>query len=542
MTLPPLISETPLVSVIMFCRNRVCSIRRAVESVLAQSYPNWELIIQDGASTDGTREAIEAYTHDARIKLVSEKDTGPFDAMWRAYRRAQGELFGSCLSDEELYPHALSEGVNYFRFNQSSAAILRDVDYTDITGKVIQRSHGDEFNFLDYLAMQFSLALCSMLFRRTALQDLDYLSRNWRFDCADFELLTRLGERHQIDYYPGVVAKYTQFHEDQLSTNLELSFVGAQGQMQFIHDFFGESPPEKIYRHLRPFPLIVTYKKLRQRYLERGATELAEKLSRFMDRFDLNYGVTPRQLACEAIEIGALDLAKDLLADIPTFSEDYAESLRLQAEIFTGLGQTDEAWKFWEKMREQGFPGAEDGRQKLHEKLQGRGAGHGFPVWTDLEKRCARRLDERMTFTSWAPGAHLHGAVLEAWAKILQLLPQARLLLVNPDLRASDARRYLRTFFKQHGIGPESLLLLPGESDQLSVSMVAQTDIYLDTFPYSDTLGLSYAVSQGVTSVVREAAETTGLPSRGPVKWVTTNTKSYIVTAVKLAKKTKTGK
>ena len=51
----------PRVSVFMFCRNRVHTIRRSVESVLAQTYPNIEYIIQDGASTDGTLEVLQEY-------------------------------------------------------------------------------------------------------------------------------------------------------------------------------------------------------------------------------------------------------------------------------------------------------------------------------------------------------------------------------------------------------------------------------------------------------------------------------------------------
>ena len=153
--------EAPLVSVIMFCRNRATTIRRAIESILGQSYSNWELIIQDGASTDGTREILESYLADARIKLVSEPDAGPFDAMWRAYKRGSGAFFASCLSDEELLPHALEEGVNYLRFNPRAAALLRDVDYTDLAGNVTMRVFGDEFNFMDYMAMQFIVALHS---------------------------------------------------------------------------------------------------------------------------------------------------------------------------------------------------------------------------------------------------------------------------------------------------------------------------------------------------------------------------------------------
>ena len=46
--------QTPLVSIMSFCKNREQTIRRSIDSVLSQSYTNIEFVIQDGASTDGT--------------------------------------------------------------------------------------------------------------------------------------------------------------------------------------------------------------------------------------------------------------------------------------------------------------------------------------------------------------------------------------------------------------------------------------------------------------------------------------------------------
>src|SRR5574339_194257 len=77
---------TPLVSIICFCRNRAQTIRRCIDSVLAQSYTNLEFVVQDGASTDGTLEILKSYD-DPRIKIVSEPDSGPAEAFWRVLNR-----------------------------------------------------------------------------------------------------------------------------------------------------------------------------------------------------------------------------------------------------------------------------------------------------------------------------------------------------------------------------------------------------------------------------------------------------------------------
>ena len=88
---------SPLVSIVMFCRNGAKSIERSIDSVLGQSYPNIEFIIQDSASTDGTLEILKSYGD--RLNVVSEPDAGTNDGFWRALLRCRGSLSGrACLT------------------------------------------------------------------------------------------------------------------------------------------------------------------------------------------------------------------------------------------------------------------------------------------------------------------------------------------------------------------------------------------------------------------------------------------------------------
>ncbi|MEK6755342.1 MAG: glycosyltransferase, partial [Bacteroidota bacterium] len=65
----------PLVSILCPCKNREKTIRRCINSILVQDYPSIEIIVQDGASTDGTLEILQSYGQ--RIQLISEPDSGP---------------------------------------------------------------------------------------------------------------------------------------------------------------------------------------------------------------------------------------------------------------------------------------------------------------------------------------------------------------------------------------------------------------------------------------------------------------------------------
>src|SRR3954467_9768230 len=105
-------TERPLVSIFMFVRNGGKALRRAIDSVMAQTYPNIEFIVQDAVSTDGTLDLLRSYGD--RINLVSELDSGPSEGLWGAMERCNGEIVGSCLADEELMPDAVEQAVRAF--------------------------------------------------------------------------------------------------------------------------------------------------------------------------------------------------------------------------------------------------------------------------------------------------------------------------------------------------------------------------------------------------------------------------------------------
>ena len=86
------------ISIITVVWNNAKTIKDAINSVLNQSYKDVEYIVIDGASTDGTIEIVKSYGD--RIKFISEKDNGLYDAMNKGIRMATGDVVGILNSDD----------------------------------------------------------------------------------------------------------------------------------------------------------------------------------------------------------------------------------------------------------------------------------------------------------------------------------------------------------------------------------------------------------------------------------------------------------
>jgi glycosyltransferase len=100
------------VTIITTCYNRVATIRDAIESVLAQDYPQLEYILVDGASIDGTLDIIREYG-DRITTVISEPDSGMYEAINKGIRIATGEVIGLLHSDDFLYDaHVVSRIVD----------------------------------------------------------------------------------------------------------------------------------------------------------------------------------------------------------------------------------------------------------------------------------------------------------------------------------------------------------------------------------------------------------------------------------------------
>src|SRR5271157_4444878 len=95
----------PLVSVIMPLYNKRPYVERSIESISSQTYSNWELIIVDDGSTDGSADVVPR--DDRRIKLLRQANSGPGAARNRGTEMASGDYLAFIDADDCYYPFKL---------------------------------------------------------------------------------------------------------------------------------------------------------------------------------------------------------------------------------------------------------------------------------------------------------------------------------------------------------------------------------------------------------------------------------------------------
>ena len=109
-----------LVSIIMPSYNTAKFIDETIESVLKQTYTNWELIIVDDCSTDSTDEVVKKYLSDSRIKyLKNEKNSGAALSRNKALREAKGKWIAFLDSDDLWEPDKLSKQIAFMKNNNA---------------------------------------------------------------------------------------------------------------------------------------------------------------------------------------------------------------------------------------------------------------------------------------------------------------------------------------------------------------------------------------------------------------------------------------
>lgn len=183
-------------SIITVAYNSETTIRDTIESVLNQSYDNYEYLIIDGKSTDSTLDIIKEYEEKfkGKMKYISEPDQGIYDAMNKGISMASGELIGIINSDDWYERNAL----------ENVARQYQEYDYTVYYGymRTVDAMTGKEIRCALYSHEYIREA---MINHPTVFVSKKIYDKFGVFDCqykasADYDFIVRLTKQREIRF------------------------------------------------------------------------------------------------------------------------------------------------------------------------------------------------------------------------------------------------------------------------------------------------------------------------------------------------------
>lgn len=180
-------TNQPLLSIIIATYNADLYIKHALDSIINQSFQNWECIIIDGLSTDKTIEIIERYMIlDKRIKYISEQDLGIYDAFNKGWKKANGEWIYYLGADDIL----LKDGFKNIFLN--SHINDKDIIYSNVIYRTpIGLNYVKSATNPDSIRKRLNCSHQGFIMRRkTILENKGFDIYNYRIS-ADYDLVLR---------------------------------------------------------------------------------------------------------------------------------------------------------------------------------------------------------------------------------------------------------------------------------------------------------------------------------------------------------------
>lgn len=234
--------DIPRVSVLTPTYNHAPWIGACIESVQNQTYPSWEQIIIDDGSTDATREVVQPYLTDRRIKYIRQENCGIWhlaDNNNAALAASSGE-FVAILEGDDMWPpdklekqlavfEDASVGFSYGRVqivDQQGIPILEDImrlEEWEPPWESFQASSPIPF-LRDLLLLRGNVGAVSAMFRRSALEEVGGFWQPPYFPAVDFSTVLRVATSCRAAFLDETLGMW-RFHAGQTTDAHNLSYV-----------------------------------------------------------------------------------------------------------------------------------------------------------------------------------------------------------------------------------------------------------------------------------------------------------------------------
>lgn len=239
------------ISIITATFNSAATVHDTIESVLSQTYSNWELIIKDGGSKDDTLGICRSYT-DERIRIVACPDHGLYDAMNQGIAAATGEVVGILNSDDFYYDNQVLERIDAALSDETIGCVYGDLQFVDAkdTSKVVRIWKGSQYQKGGF-RKGWHPAHPTFYARKIYFDQYGAFDTSFQVS-ADFELMLRFIEKHQVSsrYIPHDFVKMRMGGES--TGSLKNIIKGNKNILRAFKQNGISRPPFYLVRRLAP--------------------------------------------------------------------------------------------------------------------------------------------------------------------------------------------------------------------------------------------------------------------------------------------------
>ena len=206
-------ADNPKISVIMSVFNGEKYLREAIDSILGQTFTDFEFIIVNDGSTDNSLSIIKGYA-DKRIRLIdNEQNIGLTKSLNRAIKQARGEYIARQDADDISLPNRFEEQIKYFKKNPKVVLLGTGICRIDGNGKILGKTLAIAKPGKS-LVKQNQFNHGSTMFKSGVIRELGGYNELFKY-CQDYELWLRLAKYYEVRNLPQILYQL-RFHDEAL--------------------------------------------------------------------------------------------------------------------------------------------------------------------------------------------------------------------------------------------------------------------------------------------------------------------------------------
>jgi len=240
----------PRISVIITTFNRANFLKKAIESVLNQTYLDFELLILDNNSTDNTEEMVKSF-NDERIRYIKHQPLNISQARNLGVKEARGEHIGFLDDDDEWLGNKLESQLSVFEKGDSNLGLVYGgFVWIDSQGREIKkhipRLKGQILK--DFLSQKDGLigSASNPLLRKEVIEELGGYNEKV-ITGEDWELYLRLSEKYDIDFSPEILLRIRCHFGRRLGDKLKGAANLEKMVLERYKDIFDQDPGLKSF-------------------------------------------------------------------------------------------------------------------------------------------------------------------------------------------------------------------------------------------------------------------------------------------------------